>query len=51
MKTKTFNKRLVLKKKTVAHLNNKEMKGLHGGVGVTRPTHCYMMTCYKTCDC
>lgn len=51
MKTKTFNKRLVLNKKTVAHLNKKEMKGLHAGGGITSPTKCYMMTCYKTCYC
>ncbi|NIM15310.1 MAG: hypothetical protein GTO45_25315 [Candidatus Aminicenantes bacterium] len=51
MKTKMFGKRLVLKKKTVAHLNKKEMKGLHGGIGNTRPTLCDQMTCYRTCYC
>ena len=33
MKTKKFNKRLTLNKKTVSDLNDKEMKDLHGGAG------------------
>ena len=51
MKKKTFARRLVLKKKTVANLNNNEMKNLHGGAGITSPTKCRMNTCYKTCFC
>lgn len=31
MKTKPFDKKLVLNKKTVAHLNNSEMKAVEGG--------------------
>ncbi|UCH98792.1 MAG: class I lanthipeptide, partial [Candidatus Aminicenantes bacterium] len=38
MKKKAFDKRLVLKKKTIAHLDNNEMKGLHGRAGLTSPT-------------
>jgi hypothetical protein len=51
MKTITLNRRLVLNKKTINNLDNHEMKGLHAGGGVTRPTKCYMMTCYRTCYC
>ena len=32
MKTKNFSKRLMLNKKTVAHLNKGELKNIHGGV-------------------
>lgn len=31
MKPKVFIKRLLLNKKTVAHLNNRTMKGVNGG--------------------
>jgi hypothetical protein len=51
MKKKAFDKRLVLKKKTIANLDNNEMKGLHGGGGLTTPTKCRMATCPKTCFC
>ena len=46
MKTKTFDKRLVLSKKTITNLDNKEMKSLHGGVGNTQLTICTPRTCY-----
>ena len=39
MKPKNFNKRLTLNKKTVAHLNNKEMKNV-GGVNPSFDTWC-----------
>ena len=32
MKRKRINKKLVLNKKTVAHLNNQVMNGIHGGL-------------------
>jgi hypothetical protein len=32
---KNFNKRLVLKKKTVANLENKELKKVYGGLSYT----------------
>ncbi|MCU0288075.1 MAG: class I lanthipeptide [Acidobacteria bacterium] len=32
MKPKNFNKKLMLNKKTVAHLDNNEMNKAHGGV-------------------
>lgn len=31
MKTKPFNKKLVLNKKTVSHLNRRELKAVDGG--------------------
>jgi len=31
MKTKNFSKKLTLNKKTVAHLNEGELKNIHGG--------------------
>ena len=49
MKKKSFVNQLVLKKKTIAHLNDSEMKRLNGGDGITSPTKCRMNTCYKTC--
>ena len=51
MKKKAFERRLVLKKKTIAHLNNNEMKDLQAGGGITTPTKCRMATCPKTCLC
>ena len=42
MKTKRFDKKLVLNKKTIAHLVNGEMKAVEGGVLIT-------YTCPDTC--
>lgn len=50
MKVKAFTKKLKLNKKTIAHLDNGEMKNLRGG-GISRPTQCRMKTCEKTCTC
>lgn len=50
MKVKTFSKKLILNKKTIAHLDNGEMKGLRGGAN-TRPTKCPFHTCERTCTC
>lgn len=45
MKSKTFSKKLILNKKTVADLNNKGMKGLvGGGPGL-------LLTCLTCTDC
>ena len=41
MKTKKFNKRLSLKKTTIAHLGNPELNGVKGG----------LVTCGLTCTC
>jgi natural product precursor len=45
MKTKKFDKKLALGKKTVANLNLKEMKVLKGG-GFTDGE---LVTCFETC--
>jgi hypothetical protein len=40
MKPKTFNKKLLLKKSTIANLNHRQMKGAHGGnvgIGIVEP--------------
>ncbi len=39
MKTKQFDKKLVLNKKTVAHLNNGEMNGVQGGIDTIYSTN------------
>ncbi len=49
MKIKKFNKRLSLNKKTIADLNNKEMKNLHGGGPVSELTDC--PSCRATVCC
>jgi len=56
MKTKKFNKRLSLNKKTIADLNGKEMKNAIGGVsGVdttcleTRLITCGVKSCGSIC--
>ena len=41
MKAKHFEKKLVLKRETVAHLSTKEMKDLKGGTFITRCGTCY----------
>jgi bacteriocin-like protein len=38
MKAKTFSKKLVLNKKTIANLNNNEMKKINGGWIATKPS-------------
>ena len=49
MKTKTFNKKLTLKKQTVSRLDQNEMKQLNGG-GTGYP--CATRTCVDTkCFC
>ncbi|NIM16491.1 MAG: hypothetical protein GTO45_31145 [Candidatus Aminicenantes bacterium] len=40
MKPKTFNKKLVLKKATIANLNHRQMNSAHGGnvgIGIVEP--------------
>jgi bacteriocin-like protein len=49
MKTKTFNKKLSLNKKTVANLNDKEMQGIYGGETVEK-TVC-ITRCVSDCLC
>jgi natural product precursor len=52
MTTRKFDKKLVLNKRTVSHLDNKEMKNLHGGAKVTqRETLCppTCLTCNWEC--
>ena len=44
MKTKTFAKKLVLSKETVADLNDKEMRALYGGA-----TDYYVSRCVTDC--
>jgi hypothetical protein len=53
MKPKTFNKKLVLNKKTVAHLNNREMGVVKGrGPGpLPNPTTIDGPTCYPLFSC
>ncbi len=50
MKTKTFNKKLSLKKKTVANLDNKEMQGIYGGETAER-TVCITRCAPSDCMC
>ena len=50
MKLKTFTKKLNLNKKTIAHLDNREMNVLRGGAN-TRPTKCPIHSCERTCTC
>lgn len=47
MKTKNFSKRLVLNKKTVANLNNHDMKNIYGG-RETGATEC-VTNCQTNC--
>ncbi len=46
MKTKSFGKKLLLNKKTVANLENKEMQGIYGGA--TEKTICFS-ACVTDC--
>ncbi|MGD2088055.1 MAG: class I lanthipeptide [Candidatus Aminicenantes bacterium] len=53
MKTKHFNKRLSLNKKTVADLNSREMNHVFGGIKLSGPNTCftYIATCGPdSCD-
>ena len=59
MKTKSFSKKLELKKNTVARLNNVELNNVHGGLAAidvkeTDDIYCNtklvgVCTCYGTC--
>lgn len=54
MKTKTLSKRLVLKKETVAHLDNEQLGQVKGHGFITRPNEtlvfdCTEVTCLLTC--
>lgn len=52
MKTKSFAKRLTLKKETIARLNGTEMAAVNGGKVVTvslMPTCVWI--CTETCSC
>jgi hypothetical protein len=46
MKTKKFDKKLLLNKKTIAHLDNGEMLDLRGGISGSR---CDVETCPLLC--
>jgi len=54
MKTKRFDKKLVLNKKTIVHLDNGEMKALEAGINhcktITTPT-CGPIPPTWTCNC
>lgn len=47
MKDPKLIKKLTLNKQTVAHLNDKELKEVHGG-GNSDPTKCRIATCTCT---
>lgn len=49
MKTRTFSKKLELNKKTISHLETKEMRIVQGGVKTVRPTICPIYSCERTC--
>jgi hypothetical protein len=52
MKTKKFNKRLALNKKTIADLNNSQMDAVYGGDLGSKPfTVCCPteLTCFNSC--
>jgi len=40
MKAKKFSKKLMLNKKTIAHLNSNEMKGVNGGKLIESIDYC-----------
>ena len=48
MKSKTFSKKLILNKNTIADLNNKEMTSVIGGLSEP-PLHCVTETCPSDC--
>jgi len=45
MKTKKFSKKLTLNKKTIADLNNGEMKNVHGGGDEQQPASYLLSGC------
>jgi len=54
MKTKAFSKKLTLNKTTIAHLDNGEMKVIHGGIRTALcpswlKTDCDCLTIEPTC--
>lgn len=49
MKSKAFNKKLSLNKKTVANLNDKEMQVIYGG-DTAEPSIC-ITRCVSNCAC
>lgn len=59
MKPRNFNKKLSLNKKTIAHLNNYDMKTLRGGIDPVTHTcsegkpcpDTYTQVPYATCTC
>lgn len=53
MKTKKFNKKLALNKKTIARLDNQEMEHFKGGAvrRTIRPCWLYETHEFHTCDC
>ena len=54
MKTKIFRKKMVLNKRTIANLNNHEMKDVYGGIDYTHRTNCECNTlrsCWTDATC
>ena len=49
MKPKNFSKKLMLNKKTIAHLDNNEMKAAHGGTGDTGDPGCVVQVTLTEC--
>ena len=47
MKTKKFDKKLALNKKTIAHLSDKKMKDVYAGISGSR---CGYETCWMDCS-
>jgi hypothetical protein len=50
MKTKRFDKKLSLNKKTIARLNDGEMVDVNGGFVITIMPTCVVI-CTETCSC
>lgn len=52
MKSRDLRKKLILNKKTVAHLNNVAMRVIHGGIEDERPKSVIFVICpTDTCTC
>jgi hypothetical protein len=49
MKSKEFSKKLKLSKKTIAHLDNGEMKIVQGGVGTEQGPKCHSFVKTECC--
>ena len=50
MKSKSFNKQLILSKETIANLDEKAMVQVYGGYDKTEFTHCascLLITCHE----